>query len=573
MMKHRLSFLSPIILVILVNVLFSFFDFKIDLTEDKKHSISREAVEIISGLDDIVFVKAYLDGDLPVEFKHLQSELLNLLNSFKLIGGYNIEFELINIDEIKSVKEKESLFKQLVKDGLMPTDIEVRSSSNRSNQIIFPGAVVYYKSKQKAVNFLKNSVGKRAGANINYSVENLEYEFISAIHHLTKMNVDKIAFLEGNGELTAKQVYDLNQSTIQGDDNLAYHYNIERFNIKDFEMDTSTMTADISKQISNLSAFKVLIIAKPTIPFNILEKFIIDQYLMNGGRILWMVDGVHANIDSLQNSNDFIALKNDLNLDDQLFRYGVRINADLIEDLRSTKIPIVTGYSNNIPKQSYFAWPYYPLLFSEVNHPVVKGLDAIKCDFVSSIDTIKNAIKKKILLTSSKQSRLNPVPVKVSLNILQNPPPLASFNKSKLPIAVLLEGEFESVFKNRILPKKDVANFKDKSSKTQMIVVSDGDIARNRISKDGNVYPLGYDRFIQYTYPGNKRFVMNAIHYLCDDIGLTRLKSKEVKLRLLDKEKISQNRLLIQIVNITMPLLFVLFYTILFLYFRKNKYA
>ena len=294
---------------------------------------------------------------------------------------------------------------------------------------------------------------------------------------------------------------------------------------------------------------------------------------MNGGRILWMVDGVHANIDSLQNSNHFIALKNDLNLDDQLFRYGVRINADLIEDLRSTKIPIVTGYSNNIPQQSYFAWPYYPLLFSEVNHPVVKGLDAIKCNFVSSIDTIKNAIKKKILLTSSKQSRLNPVPVKVSLNILQNPPPLASFNKSKLPIAVLLEGEFESVFKNRILPKKDVTNFKDKSSKTQMIVVSDGDIARNRISKDGNVYPLGYDRFIQYTYPGNKRFVMNAIHYLCDDIGLTRLKSKEVKLRLLDKEKISQNRILIQIINITMPLLFVLFCTIFFLYFRKNKYA
>ena len=226
-----------------------------------------------------------------------------------------------------------------------------------------------------------------------------------------------------------------------------------------------------------------------------------------------------------------------------------------------------------MPQQSYFSWPYYPLLFSEFNHPISKGLDAIKCDFVSSIDTISNKIKKTILLTSSKQSRLNPVPVKVSLNILQNPPPLESYNKSKLPIAVLLEGEFESVFKNRILPKRDIINFKNKSSNTQMIVISDGDIARNKVLNNGDIYPLGYDRFIKYTYPGNKRLVMNAIHYLCDDIGLTRLKSKEFKLRLLDKSKIIKNRILIQLVNIVTPLLLVLFFTITFLYFRHKKYA
>ena len=569
----RLSFLPPLLLVILVNILLSWVDFRIDLTEDKKHSISEETKQILTNLEDVVFIKVYLDGDFPTEFKHLQSELFNLLTSFKSIAGDNFDYEVIDPNNTNNETEKIDLFKQLVKDGLTPTDIEIRSTSSKSSQIIFPGALIYYKDRQQAVNFLKNSVTKQAGENINASIENLEYEFIAAIHHLAKNNIEKIAFLEGNGELTDKEVYDLTESVLQDNDKLSYHYAIERFNIKEFEIDSSKMEADISKQISDLSNFKALIIAKPTIAFNMLEKFIIDQYIMNGGKILWLIDGVNATMDSLQKANSFIALKNDLNLDDQLFKYGVRINPNLIEDLRSTQIPIVTGYSNNMPQQSYFPWPYYPLLFSEINHPISKGLDAIKCDFASSIDTIQNTIKKTILLTSSKQSRINPTPAKISLGILQNPPPIESFNKSQLPIAVLLEGEFESVFKNRILPKEQSIDFKDKSKPTQMIVVSDGDVARNSVSNNGDIYPLGYDRFINYTYPGNKKFVMNAIHYLCDDVGLTQLKSKEIKLRLLDKEKIASNMFLIQFINIVFPLLLLLIATLLFLNFKKRKYA
>ena len=569
----RLSFLPPLLLVILVNILLSWVDFRIDLTQDKKHSISKETKQILTDLDDVVFIKIYLSGDFPPEFKHLQSELLNLLTSFKSIAGDNFDYEVIDPNNTKDESEKIDLFKQLVKDGLTPTDIEIRSTSSKSSQIIFPGALIYYKDRQQAVNFLKNSVTKQAGENINASIENLEYEFIAAIHHLAKNNIEKIAFLEGNGELTDKEVYDLTESVLQDNDKLSYHYAIERFNIKEFEIDSSKMEADISKQILDLSNFKALIIAKPTIAFNMLEKFIIDQYIMNGGKILWLIDGVNATMDSLQKANSFIALKNDLNLDDQLFKYGVRINPNLIEDLRSTQIPIVTGYSNNMPQQSYFPWPYYPLLFSEINHPISKGLDAIKCDFASSIDTIQNTIKKTILLTSSKQSRINPTPAKISLGILQNPPPIESFNKSQLPIAVLLEGEFESVFKNRILPKQQSIDFKDKSKPTQMIVVSDGDVARNSVSNNGDIYPLGYDRFINYTYPGNKKFVMNAIHYLCDDVGLTQLKSKEIKLRLLDKEKIASNMFLIQFINIIFPLLLLLIATLLFLNFKKRKYA
>jgi gliding-associated putative ABC transporter substrate-binding component GldG len=572
-MTRKLSFLSPLLLVILLNFLFSLIDYRIDLTEDRKHSISKKTKQILSDLDDVIFIKVYLDGDFPSEFKLLQSELLNLLSSFKLINSDNFDFEVINPNSTNDEIEKTNLFKQLVKNGLTPTDIEVRSSSSKLTQIIFPGAIIYYKNRQQAVNFLKNSVAKNPSENINTSVENLEFNFISAIHNLTKTKIDKIAFLEGNGELTAEEVYDLTESVLKDNNKLSYHYNIERFNIKEFKIDSASKEGDISMQISDLCNYKVIIIAKPTIAFNMLEKLIIDQYIMNGGKILWLIDGVKASMDSLQKENSFIALQNDLNLDDQFFKYGARVNANLIEDLRSTQIPIVTGYSNNIPQQSYFPWPYYPLLFSEAKHPVSKGLDAIKCNFASSIDTISNTIKKTILLSSSKQSRLNPAPAKVSLGILQNPPPMRSFNKPKLPIAVLLEGEFESVFKNRILTKQQSINFKDKSKNTQMILVSDGDIIRNNVSSEGDIYPLGYDRFIKYTYEGNKKFIMNAIHYLCDDIDLLELKSKEMKLRLLDKEKIAKNKLIIQFGNILLPLILLLIFTFLFIHFKKRKYA
>ena len=572
-MRKYYSSLVFILLIILTNILVSFTDFSLDLTADGKHSISEETIKTLEKLDDIVFIKVYLEGDFPAEFKHLQSEVLNLLSSFKTIADDNLEFEFINPNEGRNEKEKVDLYKQLVKQGLAPTDIEIKKAGSSINQIIFPGAIIYYKDKEIAVNFLKNSVTKNAGENINASVENLEFEFISAIYHISKTKTHRIAFLEGNGELSASEVYDITESVMQDNDKLSYHYTIDRFNIKEFEIDSNTLQADISSQVKKLTSYKAIIIAKPTIAFNMLDKFIIDQYLMNGGKILWLIDGAKASMDSLQQNKSFIATNNDLKLSDQLFKYGIRINANLIEDLRSTEIPIVTGYSNNIPQQSYFPWPYYPLLFSENNHPISKGLDAIKCDFASSIDTIKNNINKTILLHSSKQSRISPTPAKVSLGILENPPPLTSFNKEKLPIAVLLEGEFESVFKNRILPKNQKLNFVSQSKKTQMIIVSDGDLIRNSVSNNGDIYPLGYDRFIKYTYLGNKKFIMNSIHFLCDETGLTQLKTKEIKLRLLDKEKIKNNKTFIQLINILLPLLILLIFAFIFTKMKKKKYA
>ena len=571
------KFISVILLITLViftNLLCSFINWDIDLTAEKKHSFSQETTAIIKGLDDNLFIKVYLEGDFPADFKKLQKATEELLKRFKSIASTNVDFEFINPNATTSDDEKLALFKQLVKLKLAPTDLEIRKMGKQVNQIIFPGAIIYYKNKQVAVNFLKQKAGKSPSSKINTSLENLEFEFVSAIQHLTKNSLDKIAFLEGNGELNLNQVYDITKSVSDDNFNLSYYYNVDRFNIKEFAIDSLTMLPDLARQLTILNMYKAIIIAKPTIPFNNMDKLLIDQYIMQGGKALWLVDGVKANMDSLQNkSGSFIANKNDLNIDDQLLKYGVRINANLIEDLRSTKIPIITGYSNNKPQQSYFNWPYFPLLVSDSKHAISKGLDGIKCDFVSSIDTVKNNIRKTILLHSSKKIRLNLAPAKISLGILKNPPRIESYNKEYEPIAVLLEGEFESVFKDKLVQKNNKIQLKEKSKSNKMIIVADGDLIANKVSPSGTIFPLAYDPNIKYTYPGNKHFLINAVQYLCDDNGLSHLKTKELSLRMLDKEKVQKNKLFIQLINIVLPILFLMIFAFFFNRNKKRKYA
>jgi len=571
--KH-ISVVLLIVLVLFINILSSFINWNIDLTADKKYSFAKESTSIINSLDDKLFIKVYLEGDFPAEFKKLQKSTEDLLKRFKAIANNNIDFEFINPNNVANENEKLDLFKQLVKLKLSPTDLEIKKEGKQVNQIIFPGAIIYYKDKQAAVNFLKQSPGESPGSNINASIEALEYEFVSAIQHLTINRLTKIAFLEGNGELSEQQVYDITESVLDDNFNLSYYYKVDRFNIKEFAIDSATMLPDLSRQIALLNTYKAIIIAKPTTPFNNLEKLLIDQYIMQGGKVLWLLDGVKASMDSLQNkSGTFIASKNTLNIDDQLLSYGVRINANLIQDLRSTKIPIITGYSNNKPQQSYFSWPYSALLVSDSKHAVSKGLDGIKCEFVSSIDTIKNNIQKTILLHSSKESRLNPAPSKISLGILKNPPTPNSYNKEFLPIAILLEGEFESVFKDKLVQKNQQIQFIEKSVNTKMIVISDGDMIANDLSNSGGIYPLGYDKNIKFTYPGNKHFLINAVQYLCGDNGLSHLKVKEHSLRMLDKKKVQKNKFIIQLINIALPILLLLLFALFFVRFKKRKYA
>ena len=572
--NKSISVIVLVLFILLINILSSFINWNYDLTDDKKYSFSKESTAIINSLDDKLFIRVYLEGDFPAEFKKLQKSTEDLIKRFKVLGGKNIDFEFINPNNAANESEKLALFKQLVKLKLSPTDLEINKDGKKVNQIIFPGAIIYYKEKQAAVNFLNNSPSESSKSNINTSIESLEYEFISAIEHLTKKSLTKIAFLDGNGELSEQQVYDITESVIDDNFNLSYFYKVERFNIKKFHIDSSTNLPDLTKQTILLNTYKTIIIAKPTIPFNELEKLLIDQYIMQGGRVLWLIDGIKASMDSLRNkSGSFIAIKNALNIDDQLLKYGVRVNENLIQDLRSTKIPIITGYSNNIPQQSYFSWPYFALLASDNEHIISKGLDGVKCEFVSSIDTIENNISKTILLHSSKYSRSNPSPVKISLGILENPPSKDSYNKEFLPIAILLEGKFESLFKNKLVQKNKRIKFFEKSINTKMIIVSDGDMIANDLSNSGVIYPLGYDKNLKYTYHGNKHFLINAVQYLCGDNSLSHLKFKELELRMLDKKKIKEKRSIIQFINIVFPIIMLLLFALLFMRYKKRKYA
>ena len=568
MMNRRQNIFIIFIIIISVNVISNFFSFDIDLTEDKKYTLSDNSKKILSQVDDILTIKVYLEGELPTGFQMLSSSINDFLINCKNENS-QIHFEFINPNDNNESKKQE-IFTQLQSQGLFPTDLTIKKTSETSRKIIFPGAIMYFKEKRESVNLLENNFSLSPQENINNSIENVEFHLISTINKILNNRKDNIAFLKGNGELLSTQTFDITNSVNNDNNNLNYYYNVEEFDLKKFEFDSINNQPDISLQLKNLNRYKVIIIAKPTIPFNKLDKFLIDQYIMNGGKLLLLIDGVNASIDSINNQNGyFIAKKNDLNLDDQLFKYGVRINSDLVQDLRSTEIPIVTGYSNNRPIQELFKWPYYPLISSKSNHPITNNLDGIKSDFISSIDTLKNNIKKTILLESSNNSRLVQSPSKVSLGIIENPPPIESYNKKNIPLAVLLTGKFTSVFKNRIVPKNNEINFKSSSDSTSIIIVSDGDLIANEVSSSGNAFPLGYDKFINYTFDGNKKFIINAIQYLNDQNGLIKLRSKNIKLRLLNNDIISNYRIPITIINLILPILIFLF--LIFIINQKNK--
>ena len=562
-MNKQSKVFSIFIIVLILNIISNYLNFKIDLTEDKKYTLSENSKEILSNVDDIISVKVYLNGELPSGFQMLKTSIKNFLTN---ISNQNklIEFEFIDPND-EDKNKREEIYKQLQDQGLYPTDLTIKKNNETSRKIIFPGAIMYYKEKREVINLLENNFSISSQENINNSIENIEFHLISAIDKITRTKKDNIAFITGNGQLSSNQIFDITNSVNGDNNNLNYYYNVDEFNIKEFEYDSTNNQPNISLQLKNLNRYKLIIIAKPTIPFNKLDKFLIDQYVMNGGKLLLLIDGAIAALDSLNNKNGyFVSIKNDLNLDDQLFKYGVRVNPNLVQDLRSTEIPIVTGYSNNRPIQELFKWPYYPLVSSNINHPISKNIDGIKCDFISSIDTIKNNIKKTILLESSINSRVVQTPTKVSLGIIENPPPSESFNKSNLPLAVLLSGRFTSVFKNRIVPKNNNIKFKNESDSTSIIVVSDGDLIANEELKNGSVYPLGYDKYINFIFEGNKKFLMNSIQYLTDNSGTIKLRSKNIKLRLLDNKLINENKNLIVLINLLLPLLIFLL-TILFL--------
>jgi ABC-2 type transport system permease protein len=542
-----------LVVIILLNIIAAFLFTRFDLTAEKRYSLSPATKKLLKNADDIIFFQVYLEGDLPSGFRRLANETKEMLDEFR---AYNkdIQFEFVNPSDNPNAKDRNDEYKLLAERGLQPTDLRVNEKGEARQLIIFPGCIVSYKGREVPVQLLMTQLGENSGKVLNNSIQGLEYNLASAVEKLTTQIKPSVAFIEGQGELTREETVDLQQS-------LSDYYTVDHVTIGHrINSLAIRLTGDSATQ-PLVNRYKAIIIAKPVRPFDEKDKFLIDQFIMRGGRVLWMVDPVFASMDSLEKYNTTMGIVNDINLEDMLFNYGVRLNTNLVMDLNSLQIPLTTGMVGSQPQIQYFPWFFFPLLTPAGNHPIVNGLNAIKTEFISVTDTVeKPGIAKTVLLTTSPYSRTVNAPALIDLQILRREPDPAMFSQGPQPVAVLLEGTFTSAFQFRIPPElaeNQGLGFREKSKPTKMVVIGDGDIAKNQFHfRDGYPLPLGYDQYTRQTY-GNKDLLMNVINYLTDDSGLISVRSRELKLRLLDSSRLANERLYWQLLNVLLPLLLI----------------
>ena len=569
--RYISGFILTLLIIVAVNIISSRVYTRFDLTSEKRYTLSDATRELLQHTDDIVYFKVYLDGEFPAGFKRLRRETKELLDEFRAYNK-NIQYEFINPSESEDVKERNATYQLLIEQGLQPTNLQVKTKNGLEQQVIFPGAIVSYRNKEMPVELLDTRIGVPPEAVLNNSIENLEFKFANVIHKLTQKVKPKLAFIEGHGELDDRETYDITQA-------LQEDYVVERIRIDEQinALVNRSLEDSVTGEYRIIPKYAAIVIAKPDSAFSSKDKFIIDQYIMYGGKVLWLIDPVLASMDSIQRSETTVAIENDLKLQDQLFTYGVKLKSDLIMDLNALPIPIRTGQIGNQPQIDFFPWYYFPVITPISQHPIVRNLNAIKMQFVSSIDTVRNKnVKKTILLQSSPYTRTVGVPAVISLAIMRQQPDERLYAGPPQAVCVLLEGVFESSFRNRVPPSlinaKEIG-FKDYSDKTSMIVVSDGDVIRNQFKiPEGYPLPLGYDQYTKETF-GNKAFILNALNYLTDGPGLISIRSRELKLRLLDKTKINDNLLKWQLINLLIPVILVLLTGILLVWLRKRKYA
>ena len=561
------TFLVTVVIVVLVNVIGSFVFTRFDLTSEKRYTLSPTTKEILNGLNDYVYFKVYLEGEFPAGFKKLRRETKEMLDEFRAYTKY-IDYEFINPAESNDPAEIKEIRTQLYRAGLNPTNVSVRNNDGSSQElVIWPGALVSYRNDTEiAIDLLENQLGKSSEDALNASMQNLEFRLIDAVKKVTRMMKPNIAFIEGHGELGEQEVYDIAQS-------LAQNYNVGRVQI-DGKIDALIhRTQNEEKDVKAFPSYDAIIIAKPTEPFD--EK---DKYIMHGGKVLWLVEPVYATMDSLQSQESTIGLEQDLNLDDMLFKYGVRLNRDLLLDLTCAALPVRTGQMAGQAQLEFFRWFYFPLLQAASDHPMVRHMNAIKADFVSSMDatTSANGIEQIPLLKTSDYTKVSGAPVFITLAMLRQAPDRRMFSSKGKNVAYLLNGPFPSLYANRIpqeIVDDQATDFMEESKPTAMIVVADGDIIRNQIDiKRKTPLPLGYDQYTQNTY-ANKEFIENAISYLVDGEGLIDIRSRELKVRLLDVTKVNQERGKWQVINTLVPIALIIALGFVMAFIRKKKYS
>jgi len=562
---------TGLILIILLNLIGYRFFTRFDLTAEKRYTLSEPTKKMLRELDDIVFFQVYLDGEFPAGFKRLRRETREMLDQFRAYSD-KVQYEFINPSSSDDPQERNAVYRRLIERGLNPTDLQIQSNEGTRQLIIFPGAIVSYLGKELPMELLVSQMGLPPEEALNNSIQNLEFNIANTIQKLSVIVKPKLAFIEGHGELGVLETADITRS-------LREYFQVDRIRL-DGQLNSLTQREEMNDgRIVIRNKYRAIIIAKPEKPFDEKDKFIIDQFIMRGGNVLWLIDPVFASMDSIQFADATVGIMNDVNLNDQLFHYGVRLNNNLVMDLSALPIPLKTGEIGGAPQISFFPWYYFPVLYPLSDHPIVKNLNAIKTEFIGSIDTIsKQGIDKTILLTSSEFSRTVNTPVIISIEILQKEPDRRLYQKKNIPVAVLLEGSFESLYKNRVPPEiaeSAEVGYLSEGSPAKMIVVADGDIIRNQVRQSGGrpePLPLGFDRYTNQTF-GNKEFILNAINYLIDEDGLISIRSRELKLRLLDRSKIRSERIKWQLINTGLPVLVILIIGLIMFFIRKMKYS
>ena len=543
---------NGLVLLVLINGLASLHFFRIDLTEENRYTIKPQTKELLSNLDEEVFVEVFLEGDLNPGFKRFQKSIRETLGEFRIYSNNKVNFIFTNPAQAAGEKARNEYMSELASKGISAMNVIETKDGQRAEKFVFPGALVSYGGFEAGVMLLKGSRAQGPQEVLNQSIENVEFELANAIYKLSNNNRKKIGLVKGHGELDSLQIASFNSVLL------------EQYDVFQIDINKKPKVGD----------YQALIIAKPKTEFSESEKYKLDQYLMRGGKILFLLDRLDANMDSASSENYF-AFPYNLNLDDQLFKYGVRINSDLVQDRVSGKYPIVVGNAGGKPQLMQLDWPFFPLVNQYADHPITRNLDATQTRFISSIDTIKAVgVKKTPLLFSSDYSRKLTAPVKVAVNDLRRQLKEENFTSGKIPLGYLLEGKFSSLFKNRFAPNGvDTTGFRAESLSAKIIVVADGDMARNDVNpRENKPQPLGYDPFTRYTF-ANQDLLLNMVAYLTNENGLINARNKEVKIRPLDKEKIRKERTFWQIVNLVFPLVGLMLVGIVLTYTRRFKYS
>lgn len=548
-------------IVLLVNGLAHWRFIRIDLTSTGRFTLSDSTVAMLRRLDDIVYVRCFLEGELNADFRKLRQEIRELFDEMRAYAGSNFRYEFVNPYSLGKGKDLREALRQLEEEGLQPTNVIDRSADKASETIIYPGAIFHYKGRREPVNFLQAQLNRDPVTVLHQSIESLEYECAKTIYSLLAGDIRKrIYFTRGHGELGSYETVDIYTA-------LSELYSVHKTQVNDR---LGCIPEDAA----------LLVVAGPDSMFSEGARFNLDQFIMRGKPILWLLDKVEVNMDTMAAYGFTPALPRELNLEDMLFVYGARVNTNLVRDVRCDVLPVITGQYGGKPRTELMPWYFYPVVVSDENHLITKGLSNLRLKYASTVDTIRApGVRKTILLRTSELSQAAFAPFRVGLHFVRMPPDRENFPKSNLPLAVLLEGPFTSAFKDRIVPKipADSIPFEVREQSpdnTRMVVCGTSSFISNVVDRrNGQPFPLGYEPGSRTYFSGNKQFILNCVNYLLGDAWLIPLRGKQFVIRLLDRTRVNENAASIRLLNTLMPLMGLSLFGIIFIIFYRRRYS